>query len=100
MSTSTLDALSDALVNQLSNSEAFVRQRARHKLVAIGQNAVSAVIPLANSLHDHVRWECARILASIGDSSTVATLINLLEDSNPPTRWDSALGSSQSAKMR
>ena len=81
-----------SLVTDLSNDKAFVRQKARHALVAVGAAAVPAVTAIATSEDEHVRWECAKTLATIADPSSIETLIKLLEDPKPGTAWDAGLG--------
>lgn len=82
----------DKLVKQLSSKDMFERMEARAALVEIGSRVVPAVSILADSPYAHVRWECAKALAAIADSSSIDTLIRLLEDADEGTRWDAALG--------
>ena len=82
----------DTLVSNLSSDESIVRQQARHDLVRIGAPATEAIQKLADSDVGHVRWECAKTLAAIGDPASTDTLIKLLEDPDNGTVWDAALG--------
>jgi len=82
----------EALICQVQDDEAHVREHARVQLIDIGIRAVPAVSVLAKSSRVHVRWECAKILAAIADPDSVPVLVRLLEDSDAGVRWDAAEG--------
>jgi HEAT repeat protein len=84
-------SLSD-LVARLSNSDGLVRERARHALALVGSPAVPLLLELATSRAKRPRWEAAKALAEIADPSSIATLVQLLSDSESDIRWIGAEG--------
>jgi HEAT repeat protein len=78
----------DSLIDTLANKDAFVRQKARKALVALGKPAVFSLIRiLQNANADHVRWEAAKTLGAIGDPRAIPSLVKALEDTDPDVAW-------------
>jgi HEAT repeat protein len=78
----------DSLIEALANKDAFVRQKARKSLVALGKPAVSSLIrTLQSAKVDHVRWEAAKTLGAIGDPRAIPSLVRALEDTDPDVTW-------------
>lgn len=78
----------DSLMDLLENEEATVRQKARKSLVAMGKPAVSSLTgALRNSKLEHVRWEAAKALDTIGDIRAIPSLVKALEDNNSDVTW-------------
>jgi thioredoxin-like negative regulator of GroEL len=78
----------ESLIDLLESKNGATRMKARKSLVALGKPAVSSLIrTLQNSKQDHVRWEAAKTLGSIGDTRSIPVLVNALEDSNPDVAW-------------
>lgn len=75
------------LIQALGSRNATARMRAREQLVALGENAVPALIPLVASPRKQVRWEAAKALSEIGSEKAVPALVPLLEDQDPGIRW-------------
>ena len=78
----------DSLMDLLENEEPTVRQKARKSLVAMGKPAVSSLTgALRNSKLEHVRWEAAKALDTIGDIRAIPSLVKALEDNNSDVTW-------------
>jgi HEAT repeat protein len=80
------------LVEQLSERDGRVRERARHTLVVIGALALPSLLELAGSSVKQARWEAAKALASISDPSSAAAELKLLSDPESDIRWLAGLG--------
>ncbi len=83
------DPLMSALIADLSSGDGLVRQRARARLVKMGESTVG---PLTRALGDtdgQVRWEAAKALGEIGAVavSSAPALVNTLEDRRRDVRW-------------
>jgi HEAT repeats len=78
----------ESLVGMLASKDGMVRQKARKSLVALGSPAVSSLAQaLQTSELDQVRWEAAKALGAIGDSTSIPTLVRALEDSDGDVTW-------------
>jgi roadblock/LC7 domain-containing protein len=85
------DTTMESLMDMLASEDGVIRQKARETLVALGKPAVSSLIQaLHNSKLNQVRWEAAKALGSIGDTSSVPSLVKALEDSNSDVAWVAA----------
>jgi HEAT repeat protein len=78
------------LISDLGNTNGPTRQAARRQLIAIGVPAVPALIAALSDSNDHTRWEAAKALGKIRDSSAAVELVKALEDSNVDIRWAAA----------
>ena len=89
MSKSTLSGSNlESLMDKLSSKDGMIRQKARESLVALGKPAVSSLTDvLQNSTSDQVRWEAAKALGAIGDTSSIPSLVKALSDSNDDVVW-------------
>lgn len=80
-----------SLMELLSSEDGMKRQKARKSLEALGKPAVPFLVQaLQNSKVDQVRWEAAKALATIGDvgdTSSIPTLVNALEDRDGGVTW-------------
>jgi hypothetical protein len=78
----------ESLVGMLASKDGMVRQKARKSLVALGKPAVSSLAQaLQTSELDQVRWEAAKALGAIGDTTSIPTLVRALEDSDGDVTW-------------
>jgi HEAT repeat protein len=78
----------ESLMNLLASKNGATRMKARKTLVALGKPAVPSLIRiLQNSKEDHVRWEAAKALGTIGDTRAIPSLVKALEDSNSDVTW-------------
>ncbi|MCG3212299.1 MAG: hypothetical protein FOGNACKC_05947 [Anaerolineae bacterium] len=82
-----------ALITRLGGKRGIDRQRARQKLVKIGNEAV---VPLIDAFRhnraEHVHWEAAKALSKIGSQQAVNVLIEALDDEDAGVRWLAAEG--------
>jgi HEAT repeat protein len=81
------DRLIASLIEGLASKRPAVREKSRKQLVDIGH---AAVIPLLRKLNDsteHVRWESAKALDTIGDLAAADALVEALVDASDDVRW-------------
>jgi HEAT repeat protein len=77
----------DSLVADFTCDDVTKCQKARRKLVAIGNQAVDLLVKgLSNKKH-WVRWESAKALGQIGDKAATKALVNALEDNEFDVCW-------------
>jgi HEAT repeat protein len=81
-----------SLVDELSSEDGLVRVRARKLLVERGKPAVKPLVEALASKKQWVRWEAAKALGQIGDTSATQALIKALEDKMFDVRWLAAEG--------
>ena len=81
-----------SLINKLESEDGITRVKARKSLVAQGGAAVPPLIEAMKNKNDWTRWEAAKTLAEIGDSTSVQALIDALEDDDFSIRWLAAEG--------
>ena len=78
----------EILMKMLASINGVNRVKARKSLVALGKPAVlSLTKALQNSELDQVRWEAAKTLGAICDTSAVPSLVDALEDKDPDVAW-------------
>lgn len=77
----------EKLAAQLRSKNGVARAQARESLVALGEEAVPALLPLLADADTRVRWEAAKALSEIGSPEGIPTLVPLLEDPEPGVRW-------------
>lgn len=78
----------ESLMDKLASKNGMTRQKARESLVVLGKPAVPSLIKaLQNSTSDHVRWEAAKALGAIRDTSSIPPLVEALTDSNSDVTW-------------
>ena len=80
------------LIAALATSSPVARKKAREALVALGGQAVPALIQLLSHGQSHVRWEAAKALGAIADPIAASALVNALEDRDGDVRWLAAEG--------
>jgi HEAT repeat protein len=85
-------AKAKTLVNDLASEDGQVRVRARKSLVETGKPAVRPLVEALASKKQWVRWEAAKALGQIGDTSATQALIKALEDKMFDVRWLAAEG--------
>jgi HEAT repeat protein len=81
-----------SLINDLVCDDVITCQKARRQLVAIGHRVVPSLVKALGSKKYWVRWEAAKALTQIGDSTATAALIEALEDKEFDVRWLAAEG--------
>jgi HEAT repeat protein len=86
------DKTIESLINDLASQNGFERIRVRRALVNIGTRSVKPLIQAFSSKEEMKRWESAKALSQIGDSSTTVALIKALTDENFDIRWLAAEG--------
>ena len=77
----------EALIQELSDSDGLVREKARHALVALESASVESLIGALKDSDDQVRWEAAKALAVIRDPAAAPALVTALEDDLFGVRW-------------
>ena len=82
---------SEELLAKLGASDGNVRQRAREALIAIGAPVVPSLVALLGSSQDRLRWEAAKALTEIPDSTAIPGLVLLLDDAKSDIRWLAAI---------
>jgi HEAT repeat protein len=82
----------NSLIAELGGKDGIVRVRARKSLVNIGHAAVGPLVEALTSKREWLRWEAAKTLSQIGDSSTTQALIGALQDKMFDVRWLAAEG--------
>lgn len=78
----------ESFMESLRSRDGATREMARKSLVSVGKPAVlSLTRALQNSGSDQFRWEAAKTLGEIGDSSGIPVLVSALEDRNHDVAW-------------
>jgi hypothetical protein len=80
----------DEIARQISmfrSKDGSKRRRARLRLTGFGKTAVPALIGCLHDEDEAVRWEAARTLRDIPDSSAAEELVSTLPDPVPEVRW-------------
>jgi HEAT repeat protein len=78
----------EPLMDMLAGKDGAARLKAREALVAVGQPAVPSLIrALEDGRLDHLRWEAAKTLGAIGDTTAIPSLVKALEDSDSDVAW-------------
>lgn len=75
------------LMAALGSKHGMERQHARLALVELGKLAVPHLIEALKDKHQQVRWEAAKALGSIKDSSAAPALVEALRDESSEVRW-------------
>lgn len=82
----------ESIILTLSRDDIHLRQEARAALEKLGKPAVPLLIKLLQSSKaDHVRWEAAKTLTSIGDERAIPALVKALEDRDQDVAWLAAV---------
>jgi HEAT repeats len=74
-------------INDLSNTNGIIRQKARYELVKIGNPALDDLLKLQNSEMHIARWEAIKAVSEIGTKDSIPILITALEDDEFDIRW-------------
>jgi HEAT repeat protein len=82
----------DHLIADLNCNDPRKCQVSRRRLVAMGSEAVPALVEALSSKKQWVRWEAAKALGQIGDPSATKELINAFYDKSFDVRWLAAEG--------
>ena len=80
------------LINDLDSKDGIVRTQVRQLLIDIGVSAVKPLIKALSHKKETVRWEAAKALSQIGDSTATAALVKALDDKMFDVRWLAAEG--------
>ena len=83
----SVDAQIQALVSKLDCDQITECQTARMKLVSIGKPAVPALVNTLRLEKGQARWEAAKALSQIADSSSLKALLDSLEDQDFEIRY-------------
>lgn len=75
------------LIGIWSSGDGAQRKHAREQLLAIGGEAVPALIAALHDNHEMVRWEAAKTLGDLPDRRAIQPLIAALEDEDEDIRW-------------
>lgn len=78
------------LVTKLASHDPAERTAARQSLVDVGKDAVPALLSALENEQSHVRWEAAKTLQGIGDTSAAEKLVAVLGDEEMDVRWVAA----------
>ena len=91
----------NALIEDLLDENAEIRDQAAHEIIHMGPQAVTALLPLLRSEDWHIRFRCADILNQIGISSTEAFLAleNAFTQEHDPDVQNKMLLGLQNAKI-
>jgi HEAT repeat protein len=81
------DSAIEGWIVDLGSLNGTVRQQARHRLVASGLRAASALIKALEDPRWHVRWEAAKALLGIRSPAAAPALTAALMDRHAGTRW-------------
>lgn len=82
----------ESLIKKLENKDGIIRVKAHKALVSKGKAAVFPLVEAMKNKNDWTRWEAAKALAEIGDSTSTQSLIDALEDHEFAIRWLAAEG--------
>jgi HEAT repeat protein len=82
----------ETLIDSLSSLKDRGREEARHALVAMGKDAVPALIKALKNKNTLMRWEAAKALGEIADPESAPALVEALEDEEFDVRWLAAEG--------
>ncbi len=76
------------LLGMLASEDGSVRLKARESLVSMGNPVVSSIIKtLQSSRLGQVRWEAAKTLNALENSSSIPALVKALEDTDADVSW-------------
>lgn len=82
----------EELIAKLRSKDGAERERARKKIVKIGESAIPSLITLLSDRKQHLRWEACKALGSIADPAAATALVNSLSDESVEVRWLAAEG--------
>lgn len=82
-----MDVEVELLISELRSNDHLVSQQARRKLVKMGSRAVERLVRELSSSRQWVRWEAAKALGQIADTSSIDALVTALEDREFDVRW-------------
>ncbi len=80
------------LIEDLSNPNGIIRQKARYELVKMGNPALDYLLELLGAQKHLARWEAVKAISEIGTADSIPILINALEDEEFDVRWLAAEG--------
>lgn len=75
------------LVTELQSRQAVARIVARQRLALLGETAVEPLCRLAHANNERCRVEAVKCLFWLGEPSSIASLVERLEDSSQQVRW-------------
>lgn len=81
----------DVLYDQLADQDGLVREKARTRLIALGETAAPGLIKLLGDKRAQVRWEAANALCTTIYPPAAPALVKCLEDKVFEVRWLSTI---------
>jgi len=81
----------DVLYDQLADQDGLVREKARTRLIALGESAAPGLIKLLGDKRAQVRWEAANALCTTIYPAAAPALVKCLEDKVFEVRWLSTI---------
>jgi hypothetical protein len=90
MEKKSASSLVSACVKKLASKNANERVSSRHTLKNIGEAAVPSLTKALKDDNEIVRWEAAKALGEIADSSAAEALVQTLNDKSFDVRWVAA----------
>jgi uncharacterized protein (DUF302 family) len=84
-------AIQNLIVN-LSSSDEILRIHSRESLVKIGKPAVPQLVEALMRGSHWLRWEAAKVLGEIADSTAAPALVEVLKDEEFDVQWLAAAG--------
>jgi hypothetical protein len=88
----TQETMINSLIAELTCDDVVQCQKARKTLVSIGKPAVAPLVKALKGRKEQVRWEAAKALGQIADTSATTALLEALEDKDFDIRWLAAEG--------
>ncbi len=82
----------EKLIEDLSDPNGIIRQKARYELVKMGNPALDYLLELLGARKHLARWEAVKAISEIGTADSIPILINALEDEEFDVRWLAAEG--------
>jgi HEAT repeat protein len=76
-----------SLIDELHDPDGLKRQKARHMLIAIGWEAVPALMDVIKNEEGRARWEAIEAVGRIGDPAAAPALVEALHDDDMDIRW-------------
>ena len=76
-----------SLIAELHDPDGLKRQKARHMLIAIGWEAVPALMEVIRNEKGRTRWEAIEAAGRIGDPAAAPALVEALRDDDMDIRW-------------
>ena len=79
-------------IAELNGKDGLKRKQARQELIAMGSEAVPALMDVLENGSVHARWESAKALQAVASPEAAPALVAALEDQVFSVRWLAAKG--------